>query len=72
MESERDLNLIGKDLDDELKLHVLIYLGIFSVDCVGFNLIIFLFLVEKHFKTFDATHLTPIPAELVTIPWLIR
>lgn len=46
-------NDLGKDLDEEIKLNLLLYL------------------VDKHFLTFDAGHGTPLPVELLDIPWKI-
>ena len=56
---------LGVGLDDDLKQAVLLYLGIILLVLTFFTESS----VEKHFYTFDATHGTPLPVELVHSPW---
>jgi len=60
---------LGDDMDDELRLTLLLYLGNRSR---FFTALIFSDLVNKHFVTMDGPHGQPIPIQLLDVPWKMR
>ena len=58
---------LGDDMDDELRLTLLLYLG-----KSNYYFIALLILVSKHFVTMDGPHGQPVPIQLLDIPWKMR